>query len=47
MPASLCPEWEKLTVNMVDNNHVMHDSVIHVSGPREAESEECGAIPTT
>ena len=38
---------EKLIVNMVDNNHVMHNTVIHVSDPWEAESEEWGAIPTT
>jgi len=43
MPQSGC---EKLIMNMVDNDRGMRDVVGRVSGPWEAESEECEAIPT-
>ena len=40
--------YEKLIVNMGDSDHGMRDTVVRVSGPWEAESEEeCEAIPTT
>jgi len=37
---------EKITVNMVDNDHGMQDTIVRVTSPGEAESEnECGVIP--
>ena len=41
-------ESEKIIINIVDSDHGMQDTVIQVTGPWEAESEdERGAISTT
>ena len=44
MPQSGC---KKIIVNMVESDHGMRDTVIHVIGPWVAESkDECGVVPT-